>query len=439
MVTGVLLLISYLAAVLGPLSILALTSTTYFGFLSELGRSAALAGFMMILLQPVLAGRFRWITRPFGFDIVIRYHKYMALTGLALITAHPVLLAAGDSGFGLLYSTDQPWYILLGKATLFILLLSVVVSLFRIPDRIGFERWRLFHDILFPVVAVGAFSHAWFSGTDLVIGWMRWVAIVGTLLSLASFVYHRFIRPAVLSTKPYRVIEVRNPADKVWEIDLSREGGAPAIRFLPGQFCFVTFRRGRGLPEEEHHWTVSSSPARNDLLSFTIKELGDFTATIGRTRPGDTATVHGPFGRFSFILHPEEDDLVFIAGGIGITPIMSMIRFMRDMGINRKVLLVYANRDRPSIVFYEELQEISFGEEAEVEVIHILSEPGEQWDGERGWIDSEKLRRYCGGRFEGRSYYICGPRPLVKNVEEALSVERVPSKRIHTEIFSFID
>ncbi len=432
-------IIIYFLIVMAPLGVLAFTTGTYYGFLSELGRSAAIAGFMMLLLQPILSGRFKWINRPFGFDVVIRYHKNMALFSVLLVILHPFLLGAGDAGFQLIFSTDQAWYITVGKLTMLILVVSVGISLFGVPDRFGFERWRVIHDVLFPLVLAGGFVHSWYAGTDLLISWMRWLWIIAAVSSLAAYIYHRFLRPRLLSRKPYRVSSVNNAAPQVWDIRLAPPEGEKVFSYLPGQFQFITFHRREGLPEEEHHWTISSSPTEEGSLGVTIKELGDFTSTMGETRSGDTATVHAPFGRFSYVLHPEEKDFVFIAGGIGITPVMSMLRHMRDTDFQGLVLLVYANRNLESAVFREEIAEMERTRNNLLRVIHVLSSPGEGWNGETGRIDSEKLEKYCEGEFEGKAFYVCGPGPLVQAVVGALEGFGVPGKSIHTEIFSFLD
>lgn len=439
MAQGVFRVTLYVLIVVGPLAALALTSQTYHGLVSELGRSMALIGFMMLALQPFPAGRFRWIERAFGFDIVIRYHRYMAILAFTLIILHPILLGAGDAGFEILYTLGGPWYILAGKGALLVLIVTVMLSMFRMPDRLGFERWRMFHDILFPATFILAFVHSWYAGEDLGIPWMRWVWIVTLVGALLAFVYHRFLRPFLLSRRPYRVTDVCRIAEKVWNITLAPPEGRQVLDYIPGQFQFVTFHRDRGLPEEEHHWTISSSPTERGSVSMTIKELGDFTATIGKTRPGDTATVQAPFGRFSYLLHPDEDDLVFIAGGIGITPLMSMLRHMRDTSATLPVLLIYANRDRASTVFYDELTEIEHGGHPKLRVIHVLSNPGTEWEGETGRIDRELLERLCERRFAGRAFYVCGPSGLLRIVVDALACSNVPARRIHTEIFSFLD
>ena len=205
----------------------------------------------------------------------------------------------------------------------------------------------------------------------------------------------------------------------------------------PGQFHFLTFRRDPILPVEEHHWTISSSPTEPGFVSSTIKESGDFTATIGKTKTGDTALVYAPFGRFSYLLHSDERDFVFIAGGIGITPLMSMLRHMRDTQAGARVLLLYANRCEEDIVFREELAEIERGEHPRLKVIHVLTEAGNGWQGEKGRLDHERLERHCRIDLDAKAFYICAPAALTKSVILFLKNRGVKDGRIHFEYFSF--
>ncbi|MBD3163202.1 MAG: oxidoreductase, partial [Candidatus Latescibacteria bacterium] len=351
----------YLLLVLLPLAGAVLLNPAGGGFLTELGRSAALAGYMILLLQGVLASRWKWVERPFGLDMVLRFHRNIAVLAVLLLVAHPLLLAAGGRGWGLVLSLDLPWYIWAGKVALLLLLLNALSSLIRRRLGLSFERWRLVHDVVGPLLIVAGLVHGLYAGRDLGQGTLRACLIVVVGGAIAVFVHHRIVRPRLLRRKSYRVTEVATEAEGVWTVKLAPPEGESPYEYRPGQFHFLTFHRDRGLPEEEHHWTISSSPTEEGTVASTIKSLGDFTSTIGETRPGDRASVHAPFGRFSYTLHPGEDDLVFVAGGIGITPLMSMLRHMRDRGDPRKVLLLYGSPDEESIVFRDELEEIEAG------------------------------------------------------------------------------
>jgi ferredoxin-NADP reductase len=233
------------------------------------------------------------------------------------------------------------------------------------------------------------------------------------------------------------VIDVKKEAGQVWTVKLAPPEGTEVFDYLPGQFQFITLKRRKDLPVEEHHWTISSSPTEKGYVISTIKALGDFTATIGETKVGDTATVHGPFGRFSHVLHPDEESLVFIAGGIGVTPMMSMLRYMRDTKSKIPVILLYGNRREEEIVFKDELKEIERGGHPALKVIHVLSNPGENWSGATGYIDREKIQKYCTD-LKGKGFYTSGPPGLVKATVKNLLDLSMEDRRIHMEIFSFL-
>jgi ferredoxin-NADP reductase len=191
---------------------------------------------------------------------------------------------------------------------------------------------------------------------------------------------------------------------------------------------------GGAVADEEHPFSIASSPTPGGLISLTIKESGDFTATIGGIKPGDQATLHGPFGRFSHVFHPKVDDVVFVAAGVGITPLMSMLRYMRDQREARRMLLVYANRGTADIVFRSELESIQFGGWPVLKTIHVLTKPPADWDGPSGRLDSESLRSLCGG-FSGKTFFICCPPMMASGLIKGLKGAGVAPERIHADYF----
>jgi ferredoxin-NADP reductase len=137
-------------------------------------------------------------------------------------------------------------------------------------------------------------------------------------------------------------------------------------------------------------------------------------------------------------LHPDERDLVFIAGGIGITPLMGMLRHMRDTKAALPVLLLYANKDEKEIAFRKELAEIERGKYPRLKVVHCLSNPAKGWKGETGRLDQERIERWCGEGITEKAFYICGPPGLLEATIANLRALGVPDRRMHIEIFSFL-
>ncbi len=404
-------------------------------FAYNLGRCFALTAFAIMVLQVVLAARIKWIERPFGLNLTFPFHRRMGIFAAALLLTHPFLMALGGGGWELLLG-DNTWYIWVGRAALLLLLTNVVLSVFRVPLGLSFENWRLGHVLSGPTVVVLGFVHSWNASIDFTLASMQilWVALLA--LAATFLWHHRFYTPARLRRHPYQVVDVQQETHDVWTLKFAPPRGQARFDFLPGQFQFVTLLRGRGLPEEEHHFTISSSPTETGCHTSTIKASGDFTATIGQTRPGDAAVIQAPFGRFSYVLHPEARNLVFIAGGIGITPLMSNLRHMRDVRAERRVLLLYANKTEVDIVFREELAGLAAGSKPEFKVIHILSHPGEAWEGETGRLDRVKIKELCGDRLENSRFFLCCPPPMTESLCQILRGLGVPDERISFEYFS---
>ena len=402
----------------------------------NIGQSLGLLAFAILIMQVGLAARLKWVEKPFGLNVTFPFHRNMGVFVAGILIAHPLLMAAGGSGWPLLIGLHPDWYVWLGKATLLLLLINVALSLYRRSLGLKYEKWRLLHDVLGPAILVMAFVHSWYAGGDLTVRPMQALWVVLLTGAVLLFGYHRFIRPWQLGRHPYRITEVRQETPQVWTLKFAPPPGEDRFDFLPGQFQFVTLRRGRGLPVEEHHFTISSSPAEPAFHTSTIKASGDFTATIGQTRPGDLAIIHAPFGRFSYVLKPQAQDLVFIAAGIGITPLMSNLRHMRHTQADRRVLLLYANKTENDIVFREELAQIEAGTKPQLQVIHLLTQPDAGWQGEKGRLDREKIQRLCGNRLTTSTFFLCCPPPMTMGLVQILAELGVPDSRISFEHFS---
>lgn len=431
------LLLMYVVIVLSPLILVALVRPpTDHGFIHTVGKNLALVGFTILAMQFVLSARLKWIERPFGMNMLFHFHKAMAILASLLLLSHPALLAIGKGDWSLVLSLQVGWPIWLGRIALLIVIVHVLLASLRGIIKLKYETWRFIHNLGAGLILPLGFFHSWNAGGDFGILWMKllWVALLCVVG--ASYLWHRVGRGSLLRRHPYKVTSVREEAARVWTIELTPPEGIRRFDYLPGQFHYLTFRRAPHLPVEEHHWTISSSPATPGALCSTIKESGDFTATIGETKPGDTALVDGPFGRFSYALHPEERDLVFIAGGIGITPLMSMLRHIRDTRAERTVTLLYANSSERDIVFRDELAAMERDGVAGLKVTHVLSKPSDKWKGERGHLDEETIQRLLGPDAARRSFYLCAPPALLKQTIWTLRKVHVPTARIHFERFS---
>ena len=436
--TGAMLrILLYVVIVFSPLILVALVRPlTDHSFVYTVGKNLALVGFTILALQFVVSARLKWIERPFGLNVLFHFHKAMAVLATLLLISHPVLIAIGGHDWSVILGPQVMWHIWLGRFALLILLVHVLLASFRFIIRLNYETWRFVHNFGAVLILALGFFHSWKAGGDLQLASMKALWTVLLVAAVASYLWHRVVRRRLLRRVPYKVIEVRRETDGVWTISLAPPEGVERFDYLPGQFHFLTFHRAPNLPVEEHHWTITSSPTTPGVLCSTIKESGDFTASIGKTKPGDMALVDGPFGRFSYTLHPDERELVFIAGGIGITPLMSMLRHLRDTRAERSVTLLYANSSEADIVFHDELADMERGGAIPLKVVHVLSKPSDAWQGERGRLDEDKIKRLSGPELPGLAFYVCAPPELMNLTIRTLRKAHVPAARIHFERFN---
>lgn len=400
--------------------------------LMEIAVNCALVGFTLLSMQFVLTARLPWIEAPFGLDVVLRFHRAMAIVIVALLCAHPLLLAAAES-WHLLTRLHAHWYIWAGRIALFLLAAQVITALLRGAMRLSYERWRRGHNAVALAILSLGFVHSVTAGHDLKNPTALTLWAAAPAIGLATWLYGRTIRPHLLARRTFRVLSVKLEAPRVWTVTLDAPPGRP-FRFSPGQFQFLRFLDSK-VPAEEHPFTIASSPSQAARISITIKACGNFTNLLHRIRIGDRATVQGPFGRFSHDFHPDEGHLVFVAGGVGITPLMSMLRAMRDRGESRQVTLIYASRELDDILFAPELIAMEAGPFPKLKVILVLSQAPPRWAGETGRVDVPRLGKWCQG-LEDKAFYVCCPSQMNDELIRGLRKFGVSPRHIHCDYFS---
>ena len=152
---------------------------------------------------------------------------------------------------------------------------------------------------------------------------------------------------------------------------------------------------------------------------------------------GARAWVDGPHGVFT-IDREEGAGYGLIGGGVGITPLRSMVLAMEERGDVRPVVLFYGAASEDDLTFDDELAELDRRMD-NLTVVRVLSKPGDDWTGERGYVDEEVLKRHLPEKLFTRfQFFICGPNPLMDAMEKALPKIGVPHERVHTERFDMV-
>ena len=425
----------YLCLVLAPLFVLLLApGPSGSGFWWDFSIALGFAGTTMMGVMFVLTARFRRAAAPFGIDLIYYFHRWIALVAFFFIIAHPaILIFLEPSLLDDLRPSVISGYMLAGAISIAALTALMATSLWRQQLKIHYDAWRIWHALLAITALVFAIVHIEGVGNYVSSPWKRvlWATISACCLALLFYV--RLIKPLELLRHPYRVERVVKERGDAWTLIL-RPDGHKGFTFLPGQFAWLTLGNSP-FALKEHPFSISSSAMHPDMIHLTIKELGDFTSRIKDVIPGQTAYLDAPHGAFSIDRHPTSD-YVFIAGGIGIAPIMGMLRTLADRGDGRSLLLFYAYNTWEDLTFREELEKLK--EQLNLRIVYVLENPPADWQGESGFITEDLLTRYLPDVPERYQYYLCGPTVMTAIVEKTLQRQGVPLYRIHSELFNLV-
>ncbi|CAN5846423.1 FAD-binding oxidoreductase [soil metagenome] len=434
-VAGVFWIVLYLFVVLAPLFLMMIRPTPpERSFWVEVSLGLGFVGLVQIAVQFALIARFPEFTAPYGIDLILRYHKQIAVVAIVLLVAHPIILVIDQpSRIGMLNPLGGSWATRTGNWALYTLLLLAVLSLFRKQIKLNYELWRVTHALLGVAAVVLAHVHVNLAGRYTETPWKEVVHLTVTLFLLFLFGYLRLVKPAMQRRHRYRVAEVRRERGSTWSLALESVGHE-GLRFSPGQFAWIKLG-GSPYKMEEHPFSFSSNANDHGRIEFGIKELGDFTSRIGDLPVDTVAYVDGPHGNFSIDVDPAAG-YVFLAGGIGITPFMSMLRTMAERRDKRPVLLLYGDKAWDAIAFREEIEALR--DRLALDVVFVLEEVHDGWEGETGFIDADMIRRHLPEEGIERLYFVCGPEPLLVAAEAAILETGVPLEHIRSERFDLV-
>ncbi len=426
----------YLTLVLAPLAVLKLgVVPPGSGFWWDFSMAMGFAGMAMVGVQFLLTARFRRASAPFGIDIIYLFHRYLAVMAFVLIVLHFLIIRINNAdALGAINPLHAPWYMTAGRLSLLLFALLVFTSLWRKKLGIHYDEWRMLHIVLAVTAFLLALAHIEGVGYYIEAPAKRWLWSGYTLFWVFLIVYIRLIKPWRMSAKPYRVTEVREERGNSWTLAMEPDGH-PGLSFKPGQFAWVTLGDSPW-HVKEHPFSFSSSATQRGSLEFTIKQLGDFTRTIKHTKIGDVAYLDGPYGVFSVDLYPQAAGFVFIAGGIGGAPILSMLRTLADRGDSRPLWFIYGNNDWQQVSFREELEVLK--QRLNLKLVHVLTEPADSWQGESGFVTPALLSKVLPNEVKDYECFLCGPKPMSNAAQKGLHALRVPMKQVHFELFDMV-
>lgn len=215
------------------------------------------------------------------------------------------------------------------------------------------------------------------------------------------------------------------------------------LRIVPVDAPFPPFRAGQYVNllvsvdgvETGRPYSISSPPSRPGHIDVTVRVTpGGFVSQYlcEQACVGGDLEVAGPAGTFYHEPLVDTDDLVFLAGGSGVTPFMSMIREAADTKHGPRMHLVYGSRSSDDVIFFDELTDMACCEDF-LKVDLVISEPAEGYGGRCGLLDTPMILSSIGG-IEGKTFFLCGPPAMYPVCLGALEELGVPGRRIKTEL-----
>jgi len=203
------------------------------------------------------------------------------------------------------------------------------------------------------------------------------------------------------------------------------------LTYKPGQFLFIAIRPGG--KELSKHFSFSSSPTEKAHFEFTKKFTdSEFSAALKALKPGDWARIDAPYGKFTF--EGEHPKIGMLAGGIGITPLISICRYCTDANLGTKITLLYGCRTASDVAFRKEIEAMQHRNN-NLKVVFTVNEADSGWKGAVGVINADMVKREIPD-YQETIFYTCGPPPMVDVMEKLVESLGLPKTQLKREYFS---
>lgn len=391
-------------------------------FLIALGRLTGLLSEFLILVQLLFVSRFSSIEREYGFDKLIDLHKKIGFFLGVFIISHPLLLTLGyaqskNTGFiNQFIKFQTSWENIFGATiALMLIFFTAIISMKRFRSKIPYEIWYFAHLPLYIAIAI-AFGHQVNTG-DMVSGGSMYYWYLLNVITVGILITYRFIRPMYLFFKHSFVIEkIIRENKNVYSIYITGNK-MNEYKFTSGQYASLIFIQ----KNMWFHHPFSYSDAYNGkYIRFTVKAFGDFTSKIENLKIGTRVWIDGPLGAFT-LRKSNNNKYLFIAGGIGITPILSIIKSLKN---KQNATLLYSNKNENEINFKSEI--IDSGIETHYFNTNLINNR----------INIQSITSMCPD-YKDRDIYICGPKQMTLSLVSDLENVGVQPEQIHYDIFGY--
>lgn len=235
----------------------------------------------------------------------------------------------------------------------------------------------------------------------------------------------------------YIVKSANQITDTTLLLNLEQKPGKAPFLYRPGQYAAISFYH-KGRPTPARCFSIVSSPTDQGKLQFGMRTKGHFTKSAAKLKPGDLVKVRGPYGGFVLDI-ADSDDVVFLAGGIGVTPFMSMVSYATSTKSSTKITMFYSCQTQDDVPFLDELR-ADEQQNPNLKVIYVIG--GGATDKlaglsvASGHLSLDIINAAINNNYDNRTFYVCGPPPYMNAMAKSLRQKGVGKNSIITEAFA---
>ena len=384
-----------------------------------------------------------------GWNWLIFSRRTLGLYAFFYACCHFLLFFSLDRGFSVpstLTEMVKRKYLIVGSTGLLLMVPLAVTSTNAMIKRLGAIRWKKLHRLAYIAAIAGVIHYYMQVKADV----RQPLAFAGVLTILLGFrLVSSWQKPkpaqaaaaAPIAVKPklwsgqLRVARIVEETPDVRTFRLAPpDGGRLPFEHLPGQYLILTLQiDGRKVVRT---YTIASPPSRTDYCEITVKreENGLGSKHLHHNlREGHLLNVSAPAGRFIFD-GSQAPSIVLIAGGVGITPLMSILRYLTDKNWRGDIYFLYSAKTPMDIIFRKELDDLQKRFPNLRLLVTLTRTEGTDWSGSKGRISGELLTKTV-PNLTTRPVYICGPAPMMDPTIELLRELGVPAEQIKSEAF----
>lgn len=398
------------------------------GKVTFLGQETGLAGGYLLLVMLVLVARFPWLERAAGQDRLVRWHRLLGQWPVYLLCLHAVLITAGYAQGDRVGFLHQFWVllrsypdVLAATVALGLIVVAAISSIRAARRRMRYETWWSLHLYLYLALALG-FAHQIANGQSFVghpLARLFWAVLWGT--TAGAVLVFRVLVPVWRSAyHGLRVVRVHEEAPGVVSV-VCRGRHLDRLGVRGGQFFHWRFL-AHGHWWLAHPYSVSALP-RSNLLRFTVKDLGDHSAALGRLPIGTRVAIEGPYGAFT--RDAAGARVLLVGAGVGVTPIRSLLEHL-DPDVD--VTLILRAGAEEELVFRKEFTSLMARRRGRTAVLV---------GSRRMYPMGVRQLAELVPDIDERDVYVCGPEAFSERVVESARRLGVPERRIHCEQFAF--